>query len=136
MLDVSQAKKRILVVDDDPHIRDLICTRLDLAGYCSLHASDGFQALDRLRATRPAAMILDITMPELDGFGVLTRLKTMPAFRTLPIMVLTARHQTADVQLALGLGARDFLAKPFNDQVFLQRVHRLLRPPRISGQAN
>lgn len=120
--------ERILVVDDDPHMRDLLCTRLDLAGYRATSANDGFQALHCLRAVRPAAMILDITMPQLDGFGVLERLKRMSVFHALPIMVLTARHQTGDVQRAIAMGARDFMAKPFNDGIFLQRVRRLLRP--------
>lgn len=129
MDEIEQGKgERILVVDDDPLMRDLLCTRLDLAGYRASSANDGFQALHCLRSVQPAAMILDITMPQLDGFGVLERLKRMPAFKALPIMVLTARHQTADVQRAIAMGARDFMAKPFNDRVFLQRVRRLLRP--------
>ena len=117
---------RILVVEDDPMMLELVCTRLSLAGYQTVHARDGYEALDRLRDTRPDAMVLDINMPRMDGFGVLREMKTL-GHRT-PTMVLTARNQTADVQEAIKLGARDFLTKPFEDHKLLSRVARLVRP--------
>lgn len=75
----------------------------------------------------PAAMVLDINMPRLDGFGVLKGMKALGI--AVPTLVLTARNQSSDVQEALKLGASDFLAKPFQDQQLLARVGRLVRRP-------
>lgn len=119
---------RVLVVDDDPMMLELITTRLDLAGYEAHGCGDGLQALNRLRDLKPAAMVLDINMPKMDGFAVLKRLREMGRLPGLPVMVLTARHEISDVHAAMSLGARDYLAKPFNDKQFLMRMVRLLRP--------
>lgn len=121
------AKSRILVVDDDPMILELLVTRLELAGYQVHTARDGHQALTRILEVQPQAMILDVNMPRLDGFGVLQHLKSTGRIMTLPVMVLTARYQASDVQEAIKLGARDFLAKPFKDNQLFLRVGRLLR---------
>jgi DNA-binding response OmpR family regulator len=120
-------RRRILVVEDDPMIRELIVTRLELAGYQTFVAGDGFQGLTSLAEVRPAALILDINMPRLDGFGVLRKMGETGAILRTPTMVLTARNQPDDVRTAISLGARDFLAKPFRDEQLLARVARLLR---------
>ena len=122
--------QRVLVVDDDPAIVELITTRLELAGYRAFSARNGQQGITRVAEVHPAALILDINMPGLDGFEVLRRLRRSGHLARLPTMVLTARNQPEDVRLAIELGARDYLAKPFNDQNFLTRVARLLRQPR------
>jgi two-component system OmpR family response regulator len=124
---------RILIVEDDPMMGELIRTRLDLAGYRTVLARDGYEGLDRLRDHKPDAMLLDINMPRLDGFGVLQHMKSV-GLKT-PTMVLTARNQSSDVQEAIKLGARDFLTKPFEDHKLLSRVARLVRPsaPRAAG---
>jgi two-component system OmpR family response regulator len=127
---------RILVVDDDPMMLELLTTRLDLAGYEAHGARDGRQGLARLRDLRPAAMVLDINMPEMSGFDVLQRLRETGQISALPVMVLTARHETSDVQTAIELGARDYLSKPFNDQQFLLRIKRLLRTVRPVSAPN
>ena len=121
------AKSRILVVDDDPTILELLVTRLELAGYQVVTARDGHEALKRVADVQPHAMILDVNMPRLDGFGVLRHLQSTGRIRTLPVMVLTARYQASDVQEAIRLGAKDFLAKPFTDNQLFLRVARLLR---------
>jgi len=118
---------RILIVEDDPMVLELITTRLELAGYQTFSARDGHQGLERLAEVRPAAMILDINMPRLDGFGVLRKMKETGQIARVPVMVLTARNQGTDVQTAIQLGARDFLSKPFEDQQLLARVARLVR---------
>ncbi len=123
--EVKQA--RILVVEDDPMVLELITTRLSLAGFHAFNARDGYEGLARLKEISPAAMVLDINMPRLDGFGVLKGMKVMGI--AVPTLVLTARNQSSDVQEALKLGASDFLAKPFQDQQLLARVARLLRRP-------
>ena len=121
--------RRILVAEDDPGIRELIRARLTTAGYDTHTAHNGREALQRMRALKPAGLILDINMPELDGFGVLEALSTDEALKRVPVLVLTARHGAEDVKRAVGLGAKDFLTKPFNDGQLIARVARLLRAP-------
>ncbi len=120
-------RPRVLVCDDDRAILELVSTRLTLAGYDVFSARDGEEAVERIVNLRPHAVVLDLGMPRLDGFGVLTKLGRERAMKT-PILVLTARNAVADVQKAIGLGARDYLSKPFKDQQLLMRVARLLRP--------
>lgn len=121
-------KSRLVVAEDDAGVRDLIRTRLELAGYDVHTVRNGVEALDRVRALRPDAVVLDINMPELDGFGVLAALAADAERPMPPIMILTARHAAEDVRRAVDLGAKDFLAKPFNEGQLLARVARLLRP--------
>lgn len=128
-MNASPAEVSVLVVDDEAGIRHLISTRLRMAGYVVHIARNGTEALQRLRELRPSAMVLDINMPELDGFGVLAALRQDPAIPAPPTMVLTARHAAEDVRSALGLGAKDYLTKPFNEVQLLARVARLLKPP-------
>ncbi len=120
-------RHRILVVEDEPMVLELITTRLQLAGYQTFYARDGHEGLARLNEVRPNAMILDINMPRLDGFDVLRKMKENGQTLRVPVMVLTARNQADDVQTAIKLGARDFLSKPFNDDQLLARVARLVR---------
>jgi DNA-binding response OmpR family regulator len=117
----------ILVVDDEPFLIDLICTRLRMAGFHTSHARDGQRAIEALRENPPDAVICDLNMPKLDGFGVLRHMQKIAKLRAIPTMVLTARNRTEDVKMALSLGARDYLTKPFEDRVLLQRTARLLR---------
>lgn len=123
----------IFVAEDDRGVLDLITTRLNLAGYRTAHGRDGWEALAGIQSSRPDAILLDINMPHLDGFGVLRRLNAKPV-RPAPIMVLSARNATDDVKLALSLGAKDYLSKPFRDDMLLARVARLLRPrPKVAA---
>ena len=131
LVDVSRPS--VLVVEDEPMVLELITTRLELAGYKTFSARDGRQALVRLKDVRVAGMLLDINMPNLDGFGVLRHLQDTGEIRRLPTMVLTARNQADDVRQAIALGARDFLSKPFKDEQLLSRVARLVRRPRPSA---
>jgi len=122
-------KAPILVADDDPLVRELILTRLRLAGFDVHGARDGREAVERARALRPQAVVLDINMPELDGFGVLAALQELRLTPATPVLVLTARHAAEDVRKAIKLGAKDFLAKPFTQEQLMARVGRLLRTP-------
>jgi len=118
--------RRVLVVDDDESIVDLISTRLIIGGYKVATATDGFEALRCLKDLKPDAMILDINMPGLDGFGVLEHMRKPDAHKAATL-VLTARHHAGDVEKAIRLGAKDYLAKPFDDRLLLARVARLFR---------
>ena len=120
------AKRRVLIAEDDRSVRDLIRTYLQMAGHEILIAHDGAEALEQVRSAKPDAMILDINMPEVDGFTVLKTLSET-ALPILPVLVLTARHAVVDVRRCITLGARDYLAKPFTEVQLTARVARLLR---------
>jgi DNA-binding response OmpR family regulator len=115
----------ILIVDDDANIRDIIRTRLRMAAYQTSIACNGVEALARIKDRCLAGMILDINMPGLDGFAVLAALRDQDL--RIPTLVLTARHAAEDVRRAVDLGAKDFLAKPFNENQLMARVDRLMR---------
>lgn len=120
-------RHKIVIAEDDPGIFELLTVRLELAGYHTIGARDGYQAIDRIRHSQPSIVVLDIGMPYLDGFGVLEFLQQHATERYIPTLVLTARHSETDVQRAIGLGAADFLAKPFDDRQLLIRVARLVK---------
>lgn len=122
-----RTKARVLITDDDAGIRDLLRDQLEAAGFETKVARDGHEALDRIASFRPDAMVLDLSMPGLDGFGVLKSLQDQAV--RLPVLVLTARHDASDVRKAVSLGARDYLAKPFTEAQLKARIARLLRTP-------
>jgi two-component system OmpR family response regulator len=122
--------RRVLVVDDDPFLIELIMTRLAIAEYQVMGARDGMQAIERLQDFRPEAMVLDINMPGLDGFAVLAHMRAQGLTDKTMTMVLTARNNAEDVSKAISLGAKDYLSKPFKDEQLLARVGRLLQRPR------
>ncbi len=126
----DRPRQRILVVDDDPAVLDLVVTRLEIAGYETRRARDGAAAVDRLAEVRPAAMILDLNMPKLDGFGVLDLMSQRADLAGIPVLVLSARSAPNDVKLAIAMGASDYLSKPFETSRLLSRVARLVQPRR------
>lgn len=118
---------RILVVEDETGVRDLIRTRLALAGYDVHTAHNGREALMRVPELKPAGLVLDLNMPELDGFAVLQALARSDWGRRIPVLIVSARHDPSDIQRAVKAGAKDYLAKPFTEAQLLSRVARLLR---------
>jgi two-component system OmpR family response regulator len=118
--------RRLLIVEDDASLRELLRMRLELVGYQTGWAGNGADAFEQCRTAPPDAMILDINMPGLDGLKLLERLKRHGSAPP-PTLMLTARHSVDDVKLALSLGAKDYLTKPFDDDVLLRRIARLLR---------
>jgi DNA-binding response OmpR family regulator len=118
--------RMILVADDDAAIRELVATRLILGGYTVLTARDGRDAVGRMMERRYDGLVLDLNMPNLDGFGVLTQMKNLGGFLP-PTLMLTARRNADDVRTAIKLGARDYLMKPFDEKQLMMRVARLFR---------
>ncbi len=118
--------RRFLIVDDDPLMVELVMLRVQMLGHQVQFARHGVQALEKVAAFRPDAMILDVDMPYLNGFEVLQRLGPAKLAR-LPTLMLTSRRSAVDVRLALRLGAQDFLMKPFETDDLLPRVRRLAR---------
>jgi DNA-binding response OmpR family regulator len=126
MQPLRELSRKILVVDDDESIVDLVSTRLIIGCHNVCVAPNGFEAIRALADLRPQAMILDLSMPGMYGIGVLEHM-AKPGSYQAPTLVLTARHLAQDVERAIRLGARDYLAKPFDDRMLLARVQRLFR---------
>lgn len=122
---VDMQARRVLVVDDDPFMLELVMTRLVIAGYGVQSARDGLEAVTRLGDFRPHAMVLDLNMPVMDGFAVLEHMQMQKLSDRTLTLVLTARNAAEDVTRAIRLGAKDYLAKPFRDEALAQRVGRL-----------
>ena len=122
----------ILVVDDEPSVRDLISDALNLAGYSSISAAHGLEALTKLRENHIDLMILDINMPNMDGYEVLQRMREQGS-RT-PVIVLTARLDREDTKRAFELGADDFVRKPFGIEELTLRVNAILKRSRSQSE--
>jgi two-component system, OmpR family, alkaline phosphatase synthesis response regulator PhoP len=118
--------KRILAVDDEVFIRRLIEVNLQRAGYHVTTACDGQEALERIQAERPDAVVLDVMMPRMDGFELLRRLKADPATAGIPVLMLTAKAQDADIFKGWSEGVHCYLTKPFNPLELLTFVRRIL----------
>ncbi len=118
--------ERILVCDDDELLVDLLTYRLSARGYQVSAARDGGEALERLAADKPDAVVLDAMMPVVEGFEVLRRIREQPATANLPVIMLSARKQERDIVGALELGASDFVVKPFIPEELIARLARLL----------
>ncbi len=114
----------ILVVDDDPHIREVICFALKREGFATVEAENGEQALTRFQETRPDLVVLDIVMPELDGTEVCKALRRVSV---VPIVFLSSRDDEVDRILGLELGGDDYVTKPFSPRELTARVRAILR---------
>ncbi len=126
---------RVLVVEDEAHIRELVCLHLGLEGYECLQAADGQEAL-RLAQGEPLDLIvLDLMIPRVDGLTVCRAIRREGLNREVPILMLTARREESDKVLGLESGADDYLAKPFGIREMVARCHALLRRSRRSSMA-
>jgi CheY-like chemotaxis protein len=114
--------KTVLVADDDHDVRDLIAYRLQSVGYQVLTAANGPDALAMTRRLLPDLVVLDVNMPGLDGIEVCHRLRERPETADIPVIVVSAWALPTDVDLAYAAGADDFLAKPFQATMLLQRI--------------
>ncbi len=120
----DSAVRRILVVDDEPIISDSIATRLRAQGYAVELASDGPSAVEVCARVLPDLVILDVMLPGFDGLEVCRRIQ---ATRPVPVLMLTARTDETDMLVGLGVGADDYLTKPFSMRELVARVQALLR---------
>jgi len=116
----------VLVADDDPDILTLVGFRLERAGYEVLPARDGEEALALALERQPDLAILDVMMPKLDGYEVTQRLRDNPATSGMPVILLTARVQEADITRGFEAGADDYIKKPFSPQELRARVQAIL----------
>jgi DNA-binding response OmpR family regulator len=116
--------KKILVVDDEEAIVEFVDINLHRAGYEVVKAYNGQEALDRLHSESPDLMVLDVMLPDMDGFEVCKRAR---ATHTLPIIMLTARAEDMDKIRGLEIGADDYMVKPFNPWELIARIQAILR---------
>ena len=121
------ARTRILVVDDEPDILDLVQYNLSKAQYDVVGVVSGEEALAQVRITPPDLIVLDLMLPGVDGLEVCKALKRDARTAAIPIVILTARGEEVDIVAGLELGADDYLTKPFSPRVLLARIRAVLR---------
>jgi len=114
--------KRILAVDDEPHILKLISFSLRSHGFEVLEASDGLSAVSVAQAEHPDLILLDVMMPALDGYEACRRIKANPDTADIPIFMLTAKTQTAEHKTGFDAGAKDYITKPFTPKDLVATV--------------
>ena len=124
--DTLNPRPLVLVADDDEDVRSLGVFRLERAGYDVVAASDGEEAFRLAVERTPDLAVLDVMMPKLDGYELTKRLRANPGTSDLPVILLTARAQDADVQRGFDAGADDYIKKPFSPQELRARVQAIL----------
>jgi len=127
-----ESTARILVVDDDPDIREAVKTVLEVQGYQVLAARDGQEGLDAVKRHQPDLLVLDLLMPRKDGFAVVRELRENPKYAKLPIMILTAVREDAsrrryELETGLAMDVQDYAEKPIKPAELLHRVEKLLK---------
>lgn len=120
-------KNRILAVDDEEDIVELVRYNLEREGYETLSAFSGKEALEIISKKRPDLIILDLMLPDVDGLEITRRLKRDDDLKNIPIVMLTAKGEEADVVVGLELGADDYIVKPFSPRILLARIRSVLR---------
>jgi DNA-binding response OmpR family regulator len=124
--DAGGERPLVLVADDDDDISTLVGYRLERSGYAVLAARDGEEAFRLAVDHRPHLAVLDVMMPKLDGYQLTRRLREVEATRGIPVILLTARAQEADVARGFQAGADDYIRKPFSPQELRARVQAIL----------
>ena len=120
-------RQKILIVDDEPDIVELLSFNLKAEGYEVITAASGLEALNQARAVLPDLIVLDLMLPELDGLAVSEILHRLPSTAPIPIIMLTAWKSELSRAIGLANGAEDYVTKPFSPRDLVQRVNRTLR---------
>ncbi|MCK4519550.1 MAG: response regulator [Candidatus Omnitrophica bacterium] len=120
-------KKRILIVDDEQELVKALQIRLGAAGYEVIVAYDGKKGLEKAQEGKPNLILLDILMPEMDGFETLEKLKQDRQTKTIPVIILTAKSQLEDVTRTTNLGAENYIVKPFDYIAMMEKIKKALR---------
>jgi two-component system alkaline phosphatase synthesis response regulator PhoP/two-component system response regulator VicR len=119
--------RKILVVDDERHIVRLVEVNLTRAGYDIVVAYDGIEALEVVKKEKPDMIVLDVMMPRMDGFEVLKKLQADESTQNIPVIMLTAKAQDADIFKGWSSGVSSYLTKPFNPRELLTFVERIFQ---------
>jgi len=128
-------RKKILVVEDDPDLVELLSFNLRGCGFVVSSASDGLDALKKARSVIPDLILLDLMLPELDGFGVCEILRREPETAKIPIIMVTAMSSQFARLAGLEAGANDYFTKPFSPKQLIARVQALLGQPAVQATA-
>ncbi len=120
-------QQKILVVDDEPDIVELIAYNLEAEGYAVITATSGLEALNRARAILPDLIVLDLMLPELDGLSVCEILRKLPSTAPIPVIMLTAWNSEGARLLGRQTGAEEYMTKPFSPRDLVLRVNHTLR---------
>jgi len=118
----TELKNQIVLVDDEPNIRETVAFILEAEGFDVVTAADGVEGLERVRAVKPKVVLLDVMMPRMDGYEVCQAIRADPELQGVFILILTAKGQKADELKALEVGADLYMSKPFDDEVVLQVI--------------
>ena len=121
---------KVLVIDDDPVIVELLRVNFEIEGFDVVVAADGPEGLARAASTKPDVILSDIMMPRMDGLEVVTKLKTGASTRHIPVILLSAKAQNAEVQQGLDAGADDYVTKPFDPLELIDRVNAVMAKAR------
>lgn len=130
---MSESKPRILIVDDESDLVSVLRIGLEVEGFAVIDAADGEEGLRRAQREKPDLMVLDLMLPKLDGYKVCRALKFDERYRSMPIVVLSARSGEPDKKLALDMGADAFVSKPYDMAELVRLIRTKLRVP--SGRA-
>lgn len=128
-----EMRPKVVLVEDETDISEPLSYSLRKGGYDVHLADEGFRGLDLIRRTRPQLAILDIMLPGIDGFEICRRMRVDAATKGVPIVMLTAKDDQTDIVLGLGLGADDYIAKPFSTAQLLARLAAVLSRGRLAG---
>jgi len=120
-------KKKILVVDDEAHMVQMLTMRLTASNYEVIGASDGQEALDTAKKEKPDLIILDLMLPKMDGYKVCGLLKADTRYSGIAIIIFTARAQEEDMKMGKEVGADAYITKPFEPNVLLSKIRELLK---------
>jgi len=118
--------KRILVVDDEVQLVEMVKIRLEANGYEVLSAYDGQEGLEKIRKEKPDLIVLDLMLPKLDGYKVCRMIKFDEKYKNIPIILFSARAQDSDKEMGVQVGANGYITKPFEPKVLLSKIKELL----------
>ena len=131
---MTHAKAQLLIVEDEPEIAELIEFHAERAGISARKVHSGRIALDVVKREKPDLIVLDLMLPDLDGLEVCRRLKQSDATRSIPIVMVTAKGEEADVVAGIELGADDYVTKPFSPRVLMARLRNVLRRAGVANE--
>ena len=119
--------KKILVIDDEPHLVEILENRLKANRYRVVTAVTAQAGLEMVEREKPDLILLDILMPDMDGYQVLRKLKEQPETKIIPVMMLTVKKWSEDIQKAMLGGAVDYLVKPFDPVILIQKIRKAMK---------
>ena len=119
-------KPKVLIVDDEPFNVDYLVQELEDSNYQLITASNGREALDKIQSEQPDLVLLDLTMPVLDGFAVLAHLKADPLLRDIPVIITSAANDSRSIVKGLKQGAEDYLTKPIDETLLTDKLKEYL----------